>query len=83
MVQFNKMFVMVPVMLAARKLNSEDPLTVQYLRIAYSVMQVVCVAIALYVYRVASTVSYTTTTIYVPPTPQVCCVCVIVAAFVV
>jgi Phosphate transport (Pho88) len=50
MVQFNKMMVMLPVMFAARKLNGEDPVVVYWLRIAYAVVQLLCVTIVLYTY---------------------------------
>lgn len=35
MAGFNKMFVMLPVMFAARKLDGEDPNVIYYLRISY------------------------------------------------
>jgi len=56
-VGFNKMFVMVPVMLAARKLDAEDPKIVHYLRIAYGSMQTICVLVVLYTYMKASSKS--------------------------
>jgi len=68
--QFNKMMVMLPVMLAARKLDSEDPKTVHLLRICYGVMQTICVLIVLYTYVLASKVK-SDQIIYVPPAPQV------------
>ena len=73
MTQFNKMFVMIPVMLAARKLDSEDPNTVQLLRICYGVMQTICVLLVVYTYVTASKVT-TDRIVYVPPPPQVCTV---------
>lgn len=70
---FNKLFVMVPVMLAARKLDAEDPNTVQYLRIAYGSMQSICVFIVLYTYMKASSLSgkEASNIVFVPapPTP--------------
>jgi Phosphate transport (Pho88) len=75
---FNKMFVMIPVMLAARKLNNEDPNTVFMLRIAYGVVQGLCVSIILYSYWVVSTLvsgpkkSEFDRVIYVPAPAQVC-----------
>ena len=70
---FNKMFVMVPVMLAARKIDGEDPMTVYYLRIAYGCMQFLCIMAVLYTYWKASSVSgkYTNKIVYVPPSPTV------------
>ncbi|CAB9528399.1 Phosphate transport (Pho88) [Seminavis robusta] len=68
---FNKMFVMLPVMFAARKLDGEDPMVVYYLRIAYGVMQGLCVLVVLYTYLKASSAAsqYTDRIIYVPPPP--------------
>lgn len=68
---FNKLFVMVPVMLAARKLDSEDPATVQYLRIAYGSVQSICVLVVFYIFMKASSLKGPDPTIYVPapPTP--------------
>jgi hypothetical protein len=70
---FNKLFVMVPVMLAARKLDAEDPQTVQYLRIAYGSMQVVCVLIVLYTFVKASSLTGkdASNIIFVPAAPTV------------
>jgi Phosphate transport (Pho88) len=47
---FNKMFVMIPVMLAARKLDGEDPNVVHMVRVAYGVVQVVCFLLVAYAY---------------------------------
>jgi len=70
---FNKLFVMLPVMLAARKLDAEDPQTVQYLRIAYGSMQTLCILVVLYTFMKASSISAkdATKVVYVPapPTP--------------
>ena len=75
---FNKMFVMLPVMFAARKLDGEDPMVVYYLRIAYGACQTLCILAVLYTYMQASGVAakYTNRIIYVPPAPTVrsCCV---------
>jgi hypothetical protein len=71
---FNKMFVMLPVMLAARKLDSEDVNTVYWLRISYLIMQLICSSIVVYTYYRAATPTNTTTIdtiVYVPPAPQV------------
>jgi hypothetical protein len=70
MVQFNKMFVMLPVMFAARKLDGEDPNIVNMLRIAYAVMQVVCVSAVLYVYLKAQAIK-DDKVVYVPPAATV------------
>jgi Phosphate transport (Pho88) len=75
---FNKMFIMIPVMLAARKLNNEDPNTVFMLRIAYGVVQGLCLSIILYSYWVVSSLmsgakkSEFDRVIYVPAPAQVC-----------
>lgn len=69
-IQFNKMFVMIPVMLAARKLDGEDPAIVKLLRISYGVMQLVCVVAVLYTYylaRAIATTQYQDRVVYVPP----------------
>ncbi|CAB9503739.1 Phosphate transport (Pho88) [Seminavis robusta] len=68
---FNKMFVMLPVMFAARKLDGEDPMVVNYLRIAYGVMQGLCVLVVLYTYlkATAAAAQYTNHIVYVPPAP--------------
>ena len=66
---FNKMFVMLPVMFAARKLDGEDPMVVYYLRIAYGCMQVLCVLAVLYTYlkATAAAAQHTNKIVYVPP----------------
>lgn len=71
MVQFNKMFVMLPLMFAARKLDGEDPQTVYWLRIAYAVVQTLCVLAVVYTYVKASAVVNISNVVYVPPAPQV------------
>ena len=72
MAGFNKMFVMLPVMLAARKLDGEDPNVVSMIRLAYGVMQAVCLVTVLYTYVKSQSVTETKI-IYVPPPPQVRC----------
>lgn len=67
---FNKMFVMLPVMLAARKLDGENPDTIQMVRIAYGLVQLICVSLVLYAYFVASAVT-SSTAVLVPPAPTV------------
>lgn len=71
--QFNKMMVMVPVMLAARKLNAEDPNMVYWLRVAYACMQCICVVVVIYTYIKASAFAAQNMThlIYVPPAAMV------------
>jgi Phosphate transport (Pho88) len=71
--QFNKMMVMVPVMLAARKLNAEDPNMVYWLRVAYACMQCVCLVVVVYTYIKASALAAgkMTQLIYVPPPAMV------------
>ncbi len=67
-----------PVMLAARKLDGEDPKVVLYLRCAYAAVQTVAVFIVLFIYfkaNAASKDSANAVKIYVSPPPQVssCC----------
>jgi len=67
--KFNKMFVMVPVMLAARKIPTEDPDIVYWIRVAYCVVQFICLALAGYTYVQASSASKTSSAdrlVYVP-----------------
>jgi hypothetical protein len=75
MAGFNKMFVMVPVMLAARKIDGEDPNIVYWLRVAYAVVQTICVLIVVYTYVQSSAVSAASGknqgVVYVSPPPQV------------
>ena len=71
MAGFNKMFVMLPLMFAARKLDSEDPQTVYWLRIGYGVMQTLCILAVAYTYWQATLVSGIRSVVYVPPPPQV------------
>jgi Phosphate transport (Pho88) len=73
---FNKMFIMIPVMLAARKLNNEDVNTVMMIRIAYGVIQMICLSIVLYTYLLVSSLTTNTTKnmdriVYIPAPPQV------------
>jgi hypothetical protein len=71
---FNKMFVVLPVMLAARKIDGDDPNIVYWLRVAYGTMQTICVLIAVYTYIQASAVAASSSArgvIYVPPAPTV------------
>jgi len=71
------MFVMLPVMLAARKLDGEDPSTVYMVRVAYAAVQTLCVLIVLWTYwRATTQLSKNPTVVYVPPPPQarsLCC----------
>lgn len=72
MVQFNKMFVMLPVMLMARKLDSEDPKIIYWLRVAYAVVQFLYVLIVGYTYVQASTTAKgDDRVVYVPPATMV------------
>lgn len=69
---FNKMFVMLPVMLAARKLDGEDPQTVYLLRCAYGTVQACIVLLVAYVYvasRALAAGKDRDRLIYVPPPP--------------
>lgn len=62
-----------PVMLAARKLDAEDPTQVFWLRVAYGTIQAICVLIVAYTYIQATAVASSAAggVIYVPPAPQV------------
>jgi hypothetical protein len=62
-------------MLAARRLDGEDPKVVLYLRCAYAAVQCVAVIVILFVYYKASLAAKdkaNAVKIYVPPPPQVC-----------
>ena len=69
----NKIFIMLPVMLAARKLDNNDPNQVLLLRVAYGIVQAVCVGVVVYTYFQVQKISQTTKrgVVYVPPAPQV------------
>jgi len=71
---FNKMFVMIPVMLAARKIDNDDPTVILYLRMAYFVVQIFCFSVCVFTYlkaqAAASKAGNTNKTIYVAPPPQ-------------
>jgi hypothetical protein len=74
MVEFNKMFVMLPVMFLARKLDGEDPLVVYWLRAAYVVVQILCVLAVGYTYLQASAIAKSEASnkvVYVPPAAAV------------
>ena len=78
MVAFNKMFVMVPVMLAARKLDGEDPNVVYWLRVAYFSVQSVIILVVAYTYIQATTVASqpgNDRVVYIPPAASVCLKC--------
>ena len=68
---FNKMFVMLPVMLAARQLDGEDAHIVYLVRVAYAAMQTLCVVAVLWTFFRARSVRDSTTIVYVPAAPQV------------
>lgn len=69
----NKLFIMVPVMLASRKLDAEDPTQVFWLRVAYGTIQTISVLIVVYTYIQATAIAGKSdgATIYVPPAAQV------------
>lgn len=58
-------------MFAARKIDGEDPMVVHYLRIAYGVVQALCVLAVLYTYFQASGIAakFINRIVYVPPPP--------------
>jgi hypothetical protein len=70
---FNKMFVMIPVMLAARKLDGEDPNIVYWLRVAYFTVQCAIVMLVVYTYIQAGAAARgrDSMLIYVPPAATV------------
>ena len=75
MVAFNKMFVMVPVMLAARKLDGEDPNVIYWLRVAYFSVQALVVLLVAYTYIQAMTIAAkqgNDRIVYIPPAASVC-----------
>eukprot|EP00540_Astrosyne_radiata_P017855 CAMPEP_0116851860 /NCGR_PEP_ID=MMETSP0418-20121206/16967_1 /TAXON_ID=1158023 /ORGANISM="Astrosyne radiata, Strain 13vi08-1A" /LENGTH=360 /DNA_ID=CAMNT_0004483949 /DNA_START=169 /DNA_END=1251 /DNA_ORIENTATION=+ len=69
---FNKMFVVIPLMLAARKLDGEDPFTIYWLRVVYGLVETVILLCVGYTYIQATTVAKRTEgrIVYVPPPPQ-------------
>eukprot|EP00339_Tiarina_fusa_P027004 CAMPEP_0116998804 /NCGR_PEP_ID=MMETSP0472-20121206/1749_1 /TAXON_ID=693140 ORGANISM="Tiarina fusus, Strain LIS" /NCGR_SAMPLE_ID=MMETSP0472 /ASSEMBLY_ACC=CAM_ASM_000603 /LENGTH=340 /DNA_ID=CAMNT_0004698069 /DNA_START=202 /DNA_END=1224 /DNA_ORIENTATION=- len=50
----NKLFIMLPVMFLARKIDGEDPNIVYWLRVAYGTVQTCCLLIVVYTYIQAS-----------------------------
>jgi hypothetical protein len=70
---------MIPVMLAARNLKNDDLDTVFMIRVAYVVVQSICLILAVYTYIVISSIQGSSTMnntsinriIYVPAPPQV------------
>jgi hypothetical protein len=69
---FNKLFVMLPVMLAARKLDGEDPNIVYWLRVAYGALQLCCVILVAFTYiKATAAAGKAQGTVYVAPAPQV------------
>ena len=65
---------MLPVMLAARKLDGEDANVVYWLRVAYGTIQTCCVLLVAYTYIQATTAASSDkaqTVVCVPPPPQV------------
>ncbi|KAL3758613.1 hypothetical protein ACHAWU_008367 [Discostella pseudostelligera] len=73
MVEFNKMVVMLPVMLAARKLDGEDPNVIFYLRCLYGFVQTIAVMLVVFIYFKANAAAKESTNavkIYVPSPPQ-------------
>jgi len=70
---FNKMFVMLPVMLAARKLDGEDPNIVFLLRCIYGTVQAMALLLVMFVYLRANAAAAdpaNNVVIYLPPPPQ-------------
>mmetsp|Transcript_9930 Transcript_9930/g.18119 ORF Transcript_9930/g.18119 Transcript_9930/m.18119 type:complete len:359 (+) Transcript_9930:167-1243(+) len=70
---FNKMFVMLPVMLAARNLDGDDPNVIFMLRCVYGVMQTLSMLLVIFIYfkaTAAAKESGNAIKIYVSPPPQ-------------
>jgi hypothetical protein len=73
MAGFNKMFVMVPVMLAARKLDGEDPTVIYWLRVAYFSVQALVIILVAYTYIQATKIAAkqgNDRIVYIPPAPS-------------
>lgn len=71
---FNKLFIMLPVMLVARKLDGEDPTTIYWLRVAYAAIQSITLLIVIYTYVQASSFASSgggKMTVYIPSAPTV------------
>jgi hypothetical protein len=71
---FNKMFVMLPVMMAARKLDGEDPNIVFLLRCGYGAVQAFALLLVLFINikaNAAAADKANNVKIYVAPPPQV------------
>ncbi|KAL7562965.1 hypothetical protein ACA910_018604 [Epithemia clementina (nom. ined.)] len=64
------MFIMIPVMLAARKIDAEDPNVIYWLRVAYAVIQIACVLVVAFVYLQSSSAAGKSKIVYVPPAPM-------------
>lgn len=72
MAGLNKMFVMVPVMLAARQIDGEDPKNIFMIRVTYGVVQSLVLLVVFYVYIKASgSCQGMNQVVYVPPPPVV------------
>ena len=70
----NKLFVMLPVLLASRKLDGDDEQTVLYLRIAYGIAQLIMITCVLIMFVKANALKSSADgdkTVYVAPPPQV------------
>ena len=83
---FNKMFVMLPVMMAARKLDGEDPNIVFLLRCCYGAVQACALLLILFINIKASAAAAdkaNNVKIYVAPPPQVSLRCAFLKTYVV
>ena len=70
----NKLFIMLPLMYAVRKLDGEDPNIVFMLRCSYGAVQALILLAVLYIYMVATKLSKSKLKdeeIYVAPPPNV------------
>lgn len=66
----NKLFIMAPLAFAVRKIDAEDPQQIFILRIAYGVVQTICIIIVAYTFIKTSSMSGKGGTIYVAPPAQ-------------
>lgn len=70
---FNKMFIMLPLMFAVRKLDGEDPDIIFMLRCSYAIIQGLIILAVLYINMAAAKISKSKLKdkeIFVPPPPQ-------------
>jgi hypothetical protein len=82
MAGFNKMFIMLPIMFAARKIDGEDPKMIFLLRCSYFSVQAIIVMIVAYIYlksQAAAGDKQHDRTVYVAPAASVRTHCILVS----